>query len=283
MLFPNLIFSQINGVVVDEDKQPLWYVNIWNKDLSAGATTDIEGKFKVEKANINDSLVLSLQGYESKTVQALENDTIILKLIWEPEPGLLVYPEKSLKQVLGNSFMQNFFFSPGNTPWIFVKFFKNDVSNKSIKYIDKVIVFTKSNVAEATFKLRLIKPNEKGEPSVDLITEPIIVHVKRGNKKNTIDLLKYNMKIPKEGVFVGVEWILSHNNQIKSFNFFKGEELVFLDYKYAPDLVCNKVEESNAYRYIAGEWKRNDEFIKTKELNEEMPIIEPAINLILSN
>ena len=178
--------------------------------------------------------------------------------------------------------MQNFYFSPGNTPWIFAKYFKNDVPNKSIKYIDKVIVFTKSNVADATFKLRLIKPNEEGEPGIDLVTEPIIVHVKRGNKKNIIDLLQYNVKIPKEGVFIGFEWILSHNNRIKAFNFRKNE-LIFSDYKYAPDLVCNMVEKSNAYRYVAGEWKKNETFINVKDENESKPIIEPAINLILTN
>lgn len=282
LIFPSLFFAQINGVVVDENNNPLFYANIWNKDQSAGATSNIEGKFLVEKATTKDELVISMAGFQTRIVNAVENDTIILNFDWEPEGGLLVYPEKTLRHQLGESHMQNFFFSPGNAPWIFAKYFKNDVPNKNIKYIDKVIVFTKSNVADATFKLRLIKPNENGEPGSDLITEPIIVHVKRGNKKNTVDLLQYNVKIPKEGIFIGFEWILSDNNQIKAFNFFKDEE-VFSDYKYAPDLVCNEVKKSNAYRYIAGEWKKNETFITTKDKNESRPLIEPAINLILTN
>ena len=101
-------------------------------------------------------------------------------------------------------------------------------------------------------------------------------------RKNTINLLDYKIQIPEEGVFVGIEWLLTENNRIKLTAFYKGDEAI-ADYRYAPDLVCNKVEESNAYRYMAGEWKRNDTFIKKSELDEAKPIIEPAINLILTN
>lgn len=282
VLLPNLLLAQISGVIVDENKIPLFYANIWCKDGSAGATTDIEGKFTVEKASVKDELVVSMAGYKKITVPAIENDTIQLIRNWRPEEGLVVYPEKSLRHTIGEAGLENFFFSPGNLPWIYVKYFKNNSEIKSVQYLDKAIVYTRSNVADATFKLRLFKANEKGEPGEDLIIDAIVVHVKRGNKKNMIDLLKYNVKIPKEGVFVGIEWILAENNRIRTTTYVKGEE-VFSDFKYAPDLISNKVEKTNSFRYISGEWKSNEEFIKTKEESDPKPFIEPAINLILTN
>lgn len=282
VFLPNLLMAQISGVVVDENKIPLFYANIWNKDGSAGATTNIEGKFTVEKATLNDSLVVSMSGFETKILPAIENDTIQLISNFIADEGLVVYPEKSLRHTIGNAGFENFFFSPGNLPWIYTKYFKNNSEIRSVQYLDKAIVYTRSNVADATFKLRIFKVDEEGKPGTDLITESIIVHVKRGNKKNMIDLLKYNVKIPKEGVFVGIEWILAENNRIKTTTYIKGEE-VFSDFKYAPDLISNKVEKTNAYRYISGEWKSNEAFIKTKEESDPKPFIEPAINLILTN
>lgn len=282
LILPNLILSQINGVVVDENNKPLSYVNIWNKDLSAGATTDLQGKFFVEKATEQDILVLSLPGYETRNLKVKDDQVIKLKKNKTVNNDFLVSPENKKTHTLGKAIRQNLFFSPGNLPWIYVKYFKNDNPDQSICFINKVEVFIRSNVANATFKLRVFKANLDGTPGEDLLIEPIIVHPIRDNRKNTVNLLEYQIKIPEEGVFVGVEWLLTENNRIKLTAFYKGEEAI-ADYRYAPDLVCNKVEESNAYRYMAGEWKKNDTFIKKSESNEAKLVIEPAINLILSN
>ncbi|WP_177761711.1 carboxypeptidase-like regulatory domain-containing protein [Flavobacterium sp. I3-2] len=282
LILPNLIFSQINGVVVDENNKPLSYVNIWNKDLSAGATSNIEGKFLVEKATEKDTLVLSLAGYETRKLSVKDDQIIKLKKKEKQSNQVVENPENKKTLTIGKSIRQNLFFSPGNLPWIYAKYFKNDSSDTSISYLNKVEVFIRSNVANATFKLRFFKANLDGTPGEDLLIEPLVVHPVRDNRKNTINLLEYKIKMPETGVFVGIEWLLTENNRIKLTAFYKGEEAI-ADYRYAPDLVCNQVEESNAYRYVAGEWKKNNEFIKKTELDEKKPIIEPAINLILSN
>lgn len=282
LFLPNLIFSQINGVVVDDNNKPLEFVNIWNKDFSAGATTNQEGKFFVEKATDKDTLVISLAGFESRELQVKDDQIIKLKSIKKQIIDSSVLPEKKRSHTIGKAIRQNLFFSPANLPWIYVKYFKNENPDKSIRFINKVEVFVRSNVANATFKVRVFKSNSDGTPGEDLLIEPIIVHAVRDNRKNTINLLDYKIQVPDAGVFVGIEWLLTENNRIKITAFYKGNE-PFADYKYAPDLVCNFVEQSNAYRYAAGEWKKNETYIKKSELDEAKPIIEPAINLILTN
>jgi len=282
MLFPNLIFSQIDGVVVDENNKPLEFVNIWNKDLSAGATTNSEGKFFVEKATEKDTLVLSLAGYETRKLSVKDDQIIKLKKKEKQSNQVVGNPENKKTHTIGKSIRQNLFFSPGNLPWIYAKYFKNDGSDSSIVFLSKVEIFIRSNVANASFKLRIFKANLDGTPGEDLLIEPLVVHPVRDNRKNTINLLEYKIKMPEAGVFVGIEWLLTDNNRTKLTVFYKGDEPI-ADYRYAPDLVCNQVDETNSYRYVAGEWKKNNEFIKKTELDEKKPIIEPAINLILSN
>ena len=274
--------AQVNGVVVDEQNHPITYANVWNMDASAGATTKEDGSFKVEKATAKDEFVISAAGYETLFTPAVEGDTIKMKLTYKKAEGLVVYPEKTLHHTIGNAHYENLYFNPGNIPWIYVRYFENTPEIKQVQYIDKAIVYTRSIVNNATFKLRILKPDANGCPGEDLLMEPIIVSVKRGNKKNMIELLAYNIKLPKEGVFVGVEWLLTENNRLKTQTYVKGE-LLFEDFRYAPDLISNRVEKSTAYRYMFGDWISNDQFLKEEERVGDKPFIDPSIGLILSN
>jgi len=283
-LFAFSSHAQIGGTVVDNaTNKPIHYANIWNNDASAGSTTNIEGTFSVVKALENDLFIVNASRYETALITAMEGDTIRLQPL-PPEPEeLVVYPEKTLQHTIGDAHYENLYFNPGNIPWIYAKYFENTKEIRQVQYLSKAIVYTKSIVNDATFKLRILRPDADGCPGDDLITEPIIVHVKRGNKKNVIDLLMYNVKMPPKGVFVGVEWLMTDNNRLKTTTYIKGKE-VFEDYRYAPDLISNTVKKSAAFRYMFGAWFSNDQFIKPKEPKiEEQTFIDPAIGLILSN
>ena len=274
--------AQMKGVIVSENLQPIAYANIWSMDGSAGATTTEDGSFTIEKATPQDQWIVNAAGYATKWVHAKDADTIKMQFMAQKPEGLLVLPEKSLHHTVGNAHYENLYFNPGNLPWMYARFFENNAEVKSVPYIDKAIVYTKSIVNNATFKLRLFVPDENGCPGEDLLIEPVIVHVKRGNKKNLIELLSYNIKIPKEGIFVAVEWLLTDNNRLKTQTYVKGD-LLFEDFRYAPDLISNRVAKSTAYRYMFGDWYKNDQFIKEEDLTKEFPYIDPSIGLILSN
>lgn len=280
--FCTLAFAQREGVVVNEKKEPLAYANIWNTDASAGATSDEKGYFVVEKALPEDVFVVHAAGYQTQTVPAPTADTIIMQPQAQEPKGLLVLPEKTLHHTVGDAHYENLYFNPGNLPWIYARFFASTPEIKQLPYLDKAIVYTRSLLNQATFRLRIYRPDHNGCPGEDLLLEPLIVTVKRGNKKNLIELLDYNIKMPKEGVFIAVEWLLTANNQMKTQTYIKND-LAFESYRYAPDLISNRVAKSTAYRYMYGEWISNDQFLKEEERKGDLPFIDPSIGLILSN
>lgn len=275
------VFGQVSGIVLNTEYQPVPLTNIWVLDGSDGATTDSLGMFTIPSALANDTLVFNASGYTILKEKAEQSDTIVLEAYEIPQPELIVYPEKYLHHTIGEPHYENMYFQPGNVPYMYGRFFENNEEVKEVQYVDRVLVYTKSAVADATIKIRLMRMDEYGCPSDDLLTKPIIANVRRGNRKNAIKVLKYNVKLPKNGIFVAVEWLITENNQFRPANFVKGEKL-FEDFRYQPDVMNNKVEKTSSYRYMHGEWFPNDQF-QPRNPNAPREIVDPAIGLILSN
>ncbi len=282
LLFTSLnVLGQISGKVVNTEHQPIPLTNIWVLDGSDGATTDSLGMFSIPSALAKDTLVFNASGYKMLKEEAEKAEIIVLESYEITQPELIVYPEKYLHHTIGNAHYENMYFQPGNVPYMYGRFFENTKEIKDVQYVDKVIVYTKSAVANATIKIRLMRMDEYGCPSDDLLVKPIIAYVKRGTKKNLIQVLKYNIKLPKDGIFVAVEWLITENNQFRPNNFLKGDSL-FQDYRYQPDVMNNKVEKTTSYRYMFGEWFQNDQF-QSRNPNAPKEIVDPAIGVILSN
>lgn len=275
------VFGQVSGIVLNTEYQPVPLTNIWVLDGSDGATTDSLGMFTIPSALANDTLVFNASGYTILKEKAEQSDTIVLEAYEIPQPELIVYPEKYLHHTIGEPHYENMYFQPGNVPYMYGRFFENNEEVKEVQYVDRVLVYTKSAVAGATIKIRLMRMDEYGCPSDDLLTKPIIANVRRGNRKNAIKVLKYNVKLPKNGIFVAVEWLMTENNQFRPANFVKGENL-FEDFRYQPDVMNNKVEKTSSFRYMHGEWFPNDQF-QPRNPNAPREIVDPAIGLILSN
>ncbi|HLW63072.1 MAG TPA: carboxypeptidase-like regulatory domain-containing protein [Flavobacterium sp.] len=275
------VFGQVSGIVLNTEHQPVNYTNIWVLDGSDGATTDSLGMFTISSALANDTLVFNASGYTILKEKAEQSDTIVLEAYEIPQPELIVYPEKYLHHTIGEPHYENMYFQPGNVPYMYGRFFENNEEVKEVQYVDRVLVYTKSAVADATIKIRLMRMDEYGCPGNDLLTEPIIANVRRGNRKNALKVLKYNVKLPKNGIFVAVEWLITENNQFRPANFVKGEKL-FEDFRYQPDVMNNKVEKTSSFRYMHGEWFPNDQF-QPRNPNAPREIVDPAIGLILSN
>lgn len=64
----SLLQAQVSGQVVDEEGQPLAGASIVIAGTSTGTTTDFDGNFELDKATMDDTLVVSYIGYETKSV-----------------------------------------------------------------------------------------------------------------------------------------------------------------------------------------------------------------------
>ena len=273
--------AQVSGKVLNEDQKPIQYTNIWVQDGSDGTTTDSLGLFNIPTALATDTLVFNASGYEMFKEEAQNTEQVVLQAYKIPQPALIRLPEKYLHHTIGDAHYENMYFQPGNVPYMYGRFFENNDEIKDVQFVDRVIFYTKSAVADATVKIRLMRMDEYGCPSNDLLITPIITSVRRGNRKNVIKVLEHNVKLPKDGIFVAIEWLMTENNQFRPANFAKGEHL-FEDYRYQPDVMNNKVEKTTSFRYMHGEWFPNDQF-QPRNPNAPREIVDPAIGLILSN
>jgi hypothetical protein len=71
IFIPEIIFSQISGIVMDKSSgYPLQYATILVENEDFGTTTDIEGKFTLKDDLFNKTLVISAIGFITERIVA---------------------------------------------------------------------------------------------------------------------------------------------------------------------------------------------------------------------
>ena len=102
-------------------------------------------------------------------------------------------------------------------------------------------------------------------------------------QKNTVDLSKHAILFPKEGVVIGLEWMIIEENkylfEYKDTKSKKTNSFV----TYAPSLVINYTEEENSFHFSGGKWRKRSRAISNSGREWDGKIMTPAINLILTN
>ncbi len=161
--------------------------------------------------------------------------------------------------------------------------FKYEIDYINTPYIKDAIIYTSSEIKNACFKLRVYKVREDGLPGEDIIKEDILVFVEKGSKKNTISLSKYNLNIHKEGIFVAFEWMLIENNKIKLEYKNQDSKKTIKEFDYAPSLMFNYKDRELTVTYSNGKWNKRPKIDFELNKSARGTVIEPAINLTLTN
>ncbi len=275
-------YSQIKGIVLDESNKPIPYVNIWVENENIGTTSEENGSFSIHVQDQNKILIFSSLGFETKKVKISEAEKVVLKETAFQLDEVIISKSKNIVEIeIGGSKNINHTHLSGRVPWIYAKRF--DYSNDYLKtpIIKNAIIFTTSQIKNATFKLRIFEVNKDGAPGLDLLDEDIIVTVKKGNRENKIDLTKFNLVIPQNGIFIAFEWMIIDSNKIdygqKEKNSNKNREYI----TFAPSIVCNPVELENTFEYRGGKWFQRKKNIREGKYQNK--VSEPAINLTLTN
>jgi hypothetical protein len=116
-----------------------------------------------------------------------------------------------------------------------------------------------------------------GLPKNDILSTSLALEIKDGQKKVTIDISKYNLEIPKNGLFIAFEKLFIPYNEYKS-NDVETKSKVY----YSPLISFTKYNKkdvsSNLYLYTKGVWK-----LSQLSKIAEMRNYAPAISLTLSN
>jgi hypothetical protein len=274
-------FAQVKGKVVDENNQPLPYVNILVENENIGTTSDLDGTFtlgiKEEK-----TILFSILGFEKMKLKSSQVSLVKMIPATYQLGEIAIGNKKETKQIeIGkteNAIRQAF----ENGPRFDAKFFPYKSVYGKNKYIKKVSVYTESNIDEATVKIHFYDLDANGLPGDELIEKDFIAKVKKGSRMTQFDVSRLNMIFPKNGLFVAIERLFIESNKFEKEVPASDPGKTKIQRTYYPLPFYNFVEREYTYTFQGGKWTK--EFKKDEEgLPVKTRVFEPAINLILTN
>ncbi len=120
----------------------------------------------------------------------------------------------------------------------------------------------------AMVRINLFRKAENSDaPGSPLVNEDIIIRTKKGQGQIVYDVSKYNILLPKDGVFIAIQWLGELTSKIKPINI-------------SPALNSHRnVDDSIVYfKFLDKEWRKDKPGI-TLTTKKEVPILVPNIGI----
>ena len=275
--------AQIKGIVKDSiSGKPIPYVNIWVENENIGTTAEENGEFSIHSQEANKKLVFSALGYEKKQISMSKAASVFLKPIAFQLDEIVISKRYETRTVeigdTGSAIFQAF----DNGPRIDTKFFPYLPSYKRTKYIKQVAIATDSRIDEAFFKIHFYSVAPNGFPGDELLSKDFVVSVNKGLKETQFNVTKFNLRMPKSGIFVGFEKLLLEKNKQEKEIVDANTNSTHIQKSYFPFVMYNNVERDFFFTFSGGKWNKQISEEKGNGSNT-IRIYEPAINLILTN
>lgn len=283
-LFVNFCaFGQLKGVVKDSiSNLPVPYVSIWVENENFATTAEENGEFSIDISAKSKNLVFSALGFERKTVAiaqvkevklnpaAFALDEIVISKRFETRQKEIGKSENQIHEAFENA------------PRIDIKFFPYLEAYKKTKFLKQVSVTTDSKIDDASFKIHFYSVDANGCPGEELLEKDFIVSVDKGLLKTKFNLTKFNLKMPKEGIFIGFEKLMIAKNKIEKTTTDPNTNKVQTQIAHAPFILYDSVRRDFQFVFTDGKWIRKDKQ-NPDDPNDKIRIYEPAITLILTN
>lgn len=275
------ISAQTKGIVVDESGKPIPYVNIWVENENIGTTSEENGAFSIA-ASANKNLIFSILGFEKRILKAAEVSNVIMKAVSFQLNEVVIAKHFETRKLEIGQINDAIFEAFDNGPRIDVKFFPYEAAYNKTKYIKKVSVLTDSRIDNATIKIHFYKADVNGFPGEELLTKDYIANIQKGVVRNGFYLTDLNLKMPKTGLFIGIEKLLISKNKLEKTIVNSNTQKTSTQVIYYPLVLYNYVEREYLYTFSGGKWSRqtND---KNQVDSGKIKVYEPAINLVLTN
>ena len=288
-LFSLLIFiscslsAQIKGIVKDSlTGKPIPFVNIWVQNENIGSTTEENGTFYINTTENGKKLIFSTLGFEKKIIKASEASEVFLKPITYSLDEVVISKSIGTKSVEIGKTKTEIYQAFDSGPKIDTKYFPYKTSYIKTKYIKQVSIYTDSRVEDAIIKVHFYEADATGFPGEELLDKDFVVTVKKGTRINRFNVSDFNLKFPKNGLFVGFEKLLIEKNKVEKSITDLNTNITQAQKTYYPFVLYNYVEREFLFTFSGGKWNR-----KTKQNDSDssgkMMINEPVINLILTN
>lgn len=280
----------LNGHVFDaKNKTAIPYANISILKTLKGTSSDEEGYFYIDlpETYLERQVHISALGFKDTIMSAKEisenKKIFLIEDTFELEE-VVVSQSLGDSQVLNavSSYSIKSGFTSAETPWVLALYFPNIGAAK--KYLEKITIHVQQNSkfkrASSKFRLRLYNVDkETKKPNHDLVRKSIILESSKNEDFVTIDMSSMGIKMPDEGIYVGLEWLFLPYNWYTNSYLHPIDKKKVIEDRFAPTFaaVYQKNQNFKTMVYGMGEW--NDFVIKAPGNNENLI---PAISLKMS-
>lgn len=271
--------AQMKGVVNDEFGKPIPYVSIFVENENKTTTSEENGTFSIDVL-AKAKLIFSALGYEKKMVLAGDASKVVLKTIIFDLDDVVIKKPKSPKTLeigqVSNAILEAF----DTGPKIDAKFFAYESKYKKTKWLKKIKLFTDSPIEGSSIKLHIYSVDDKGYPGEELLTQDLIVNLKKGVFRHQFNVYDLNIEMPESGIFIAFEKMRIERNKVEKKITNPQTGVVTTEIMYAPKVLCYEVKRPFVFSFSGGKWQ--------KKVNEEDPdaplsFYEPSLTILLSN
>ena len=255
--------AQIRGVVKDSiTGEPIPFVNIWVENEMIGTTSESNGSFLLDLKE-QKFLVFSALGYEVKKASSKSEVILLKSKVFELKEVVIEQPKFNKEIEVGNYETSGFRIGLGNiNSAVYFKPYDEMITHPFLK---KIKFLTKSDIEKAKIRIKILSINADNSPGESLIDEEIIVSVKKGKNKNTIDLSGYRFKIPLNGFFISFEKLLIEENKYYTEHTYKdhqGNKITQKSMSIEPELCFIPIEYDIIWQStINGNWTKSKKHI----------------------
>jgi hypothetical protein len=270
-----------NNVADSHSGKPIPYANIWVLNTDKGTSSSVNGDFILEIDNEFNSvkkLKITAIGYFDTIIDISEiRDTIFLKPREYNIEEITIFPQMK-KSLIVNPITKKTdktYWICSTSPSIIGRYFKYQDSFDTILFIDNIIVYTKKSFRKYDFNLHLYEYDTiNHRPGNDLIKENILVTTEAkfgfGFTENVIDISRFKLQFPQNGLIVGLEWIMTKENSCDETN--SEGNFTYKEKKYGPDFLVTNETENNRFLYQMGKWFSTEIWYSRK--------LSPAISIV---
>ena len=233
-------------------------------------------------------IVFSAIGFETRKLRSdsIKGFVILNSLVTELDEVAITPNRENLKLTIGafkKSRIHNYFACSTN-PWIVARYFPYEEAYSNTRFLDKLRIFTRSDIKDSKFSIRLYSRNEKGEPKGYIYDKNIFGVARKGKKITEIDLSDLNIVFPEKGFFVAMEWLVIDENKHEYIytELSSNEKRDGISYEPAIGAVPTDTDE-NSWIFHRGKWSKvwkNESYISSRYSNKYSQL---AIELTLTN
>lgn len=290
LFITKLGLAQIQGVVVNKvTNQPIPFVNIWISGENIGTSSNHAGEFSILPSDSSKFIQFSAIGFESLKIELskLEKETLLAPTATHIKEVSIIASKRKLKKVVNELSLFNQSstgFGCGKIPWIVSKYFPFDSSFQNTPYLNQIRLRTRSAVKNARFNIHVQAADSTGKPGKYLLSENIFGYAKKGKHKTIVDLSPYEVTFPKNGLFIGFEFLVLDENKYEFEYTMPDSSRTFQGVSYEPSIFTEtSSSRQNCWKYVKGEWEHIWENYDRSTLKKNDTYSIPIIELTLSN